>query len=428
MYKTIKKYHNQAELSLQMRGVEDIYKLTKYLNPKLPENTLSKKIRNYLSFSLSTPDIQEIDVLFLIGTQNQVNSAKQTLSELKAKKINVGCVARETLNIENTKKIITFAQHTLLSKKLLQIARLFGMSKNNSQLHDDALMNIMGAIYLLEKTKTKMLVVYNEHSPINQQWMLAAQATGIPIVFIQHASVSKNNPAPLFTYGLLDGEFANETFKSNAQMQKSYLKKVYLVGQQKPIKKTRKRGVGIAINSMDDLDKVYHMALELETKNILLRCHPAQAEEDKTKTIEFCKKYGFSYSDSTKETPEEFLQNISHIIAGNTSILLEAALARVTPIYWTSYDTHDDYYSFVKNGIAVDGRGSNLKNLVQEKHININNIQYYSCTVGTEFEGKEYELSANVITALLENKEPDGYVTAISSPWDVAKITGGQPH
>jgi hypothetical protein len=110
--------------------------------------------------------------------------------------------------------------------------------------------------------------------------------------------------------------------------------------------------IGIAFNTLDSVDEVLKfcdfLSLHFLPQNIILRAQPAEKRKFNTR---------FSVSPSREETSIDFLRKIDVLIAGNSSILLEAASMNVYPlqIYFQKVpDYFVDYYGFIRNGIAEE--------------------------------------------------------------------------
>jgi predicted glycosyltransferase len=140
---------------------------------------------------------------------------------------------------------------------------------------------------------------------------------------------------------------------------------------------------------------------------VSLRPHPGM--ESKAKYQNIIDSYNIGFSDSKKYDAFSFLKNVDAVISGNSSILLEAALQNVFPIYYYSpktvfYFTHDRYdkYDYVKNKIAVhvdnlETLGDLLTDLIRKKPNIRQYAKYYCDTIGTANEGKSAALAANII-------------------------------
>lgn len=359
-------------------------------------------------------NIDNLDILVFIGTRNQYNALSPSITELEAAGVQIGSIINERNGFDHHKKVANFHKTRLIGKRFFQIATPSKHQIAQTPLMQDALTNVMAALYIIEKTRPKLFLISNDHHPTYQQWMLAARHLGVPIAYIQHASVSDRFPAPLYDHALLDGMAASEIYESIYTKHDKWPQNIFLVGQQKSIQHSKGTQIGIGVNRLDTLDDVFAMALSLETKNITLRWHPGQDPKQAEAIQIFAATHGFMTSDPNKETPGVFLSTLSHLIAGNTSLILEAGLAKVSPIYWTTQTEDNDYYGFVKNGVAADGTLTDPSILIKQNHTDDTALRYYSASVGTPFEGHEGKCSADALLSLLGKKQP--------------QLFEGQPH
>lgn len=113
-----------------------------------------------------------------------------------------------------------------------------------------------------------------------------------------------------------------------------------------------------------------------------------------------------SLSDPRQEPISSFMERIDWLIAGNSSIHLEAALAGVMPIYHelTPPDM-PDYYGYVKNSLTQPADSVEdllaLVKSIRDNHVsNAEAIRYYSATYLTEWESREGELVAECLKRL----------------------------
>jgi hypothetical protein len=241
---------------------------------------------------------------------------------------------------------------------------------------------------------------------------------------MQHASVSKMFPRLVFNYSLLDGAIAAAIYNAcegngpAASLLPSQ-RHILLTGQKKWIKKHdvgSSRTVGVAINALDqpeDTERVVHELIKSEY-SVRLRWHPgmsgARTEEI---TAMLSGSSSLAFSDPSVESVSEFLGQIAVLVAGNSSIHLEAAIAGVVPVHYEmSPVSAPDYYGYVKNGISVEAR--DIDQLVEKiGDILVHSVkpdrravQAYSATFGTEWEGREGELAADILTHVLAGGDP----------------------
>lgn len=274
---------------------------------------------------------------------------------------------------------------------------------------------------LLSKIKPRYVLVSNDHNTANRAFIAMAHHLGIKTIYMQHASVSSIFPALRFNYAFLDGRIALghyvECEKNRPSRVAEYpVPVVVLSGQKKNLTKNISTDVNclaIAINAGDRYDFVLPFCSELVDKGqrLIIRWHPFQREEDveAIKTA-FSDHNGMvSFSDPMKQELGVFFAHARCLIAGNSSIHLEAALFGLKTIYfeWSTPMT-PDYYGYVKNGVSVQafnvddvlglvGRAQSDQDDSLERS---RAIQQYSETYGTVWEGREGELVAKVLASM----------------------------
>ena len=167
--------------------------------------------------------------------------------------------------------------------------------------------------------------------------------------------------------------------------------------------------IGIALNVLDDADAgiAFIKALQEEGLNVRLRWHPGQAISNINQfRAAFASRERVSLSDPKRESISDFMAEIGWLIAGNSSIHLEAAIAGVMPIYYElSPPNHSDYYGYVKHGLTQKAASVpevlKIIEKTQDNHTpNAGAVRYYSDTYLTEWDGKEGELVAECLKAL----------------------------
>ncbi len=273
-----------------------------------------------------------------------------------------------------------------------------------------------------------LTVTCNDHSLRNRSFRLASQVCRVKTLYIQHASVSESFPRLVFDYAFLDGRVAlnlysriEEKFpaKSDAMNIRTM---IFLTGQKKIIfRKSNTRQtfiVGIGVTTMDDAEVIKKIALDIIMKDIEvhLRVHPSLRPGNKI----FADLFNFSelnhfikFNDPKKHTLSEYFSSIDILLAGNTSLHLEAALAGVPTYYHAlrkQVNLHD-YYAYVKNGVSkvwpkniASLSITQVKGLAEWEESRSEALKVYSETFRTKWEHHEGRLSAQTIAQLLSNQ------------------------
>lgn len=272
---------------------------------------------------------------------------------------------------------------------------------------------------LFKSTRPDYVIVSNDHTCANRCCLAVAHYLGIKTVYMQHASVSPIFPALRVNYAFLDGKSALETYRQCEQNQPDGPRDVplplaILSGQKKkliasPGKGESARYTGIALNLLDDIDAGLELAEKLATKGheVCLRWHPGQKPEQIRKIRTSVSRWGnVIVSDPKLESPGDFLARLKLVVAGNTSILLEAAVVGVLPVYYELQPPQfPDYYGFVRNGLAFHAKTpEQLNKFLSDSDDNTgpepDAVRYYSATYRTQWDGREGELVARCLEVL----------------------------
>jgi len=264
-------------------------------------------------------------------------------------------------------------------------------------------------VYVL---KPKLIVLSNDHIMKTRVITTVAQGFRIPVIYLQHATVTEKFPPLFFDYALLEGEDSLNKYKKN----EAYNTKIYLIGMPKLdisykyINENKKTNtVGICTNMLDSINDIEDLCVllnkEIPTIHIIIRPHPGDTSRENAWRL-LVENYSFSYSTVTIENSFDFLKKVDVIIAGNSSILLEATLLNVYPLMLKSNTEVKDVYGFVKNGL-VECEMTNttiikkLKELQYLKPYVRHRACYYCSTIDTEYDGNSSQLASDYINSIL---------------------------
>ncbi|WP_405420700.1 hypothetical protein [Marinobacter flavimaris] len=377
-------------------------------------------------FALGQPPMLKAKADFLVfsGTSNQMSSLEGTASILKKKGKRVVEIGhgRLLLRGEQRGRYISFAFSVLdIAKSLVLLVRngpsLYKELQNKHPAMVQSYFDNFCSVYtylvyfdrVLKQTKPDYVITSNDHNPPNRSLLAVAHYLGIKTVYLQHASVSNLFPALRVDYAFLDGQFSLDTYRECEQNQPPTKRKVptpivLLSGQKKHLRRGDSRAataIGIALNALDDATVAIQFVKELADagQKIRVRWHPGQPEQDIRQYQKALK--GLPHvqlSNPKTEQVSEFMMNIRWLVAGNSSIHLEAALAGVTPIYYelTSPD-NPDYYGYVLHGLAKrTSSAAEIVELVEAGYgaagPDVEAVRHYSATYLTEWDGREEEL------------------------------------
>ena len=266
---------------------------------------------------------------------------------------------------------------------------------------------------MLDNYKVKVLVLSNDHNDINRCLIFNALERDIKTVYVQHASVKKGFPNLDFTYSFLDGKESLEKYlfagKPNG--------KVYLSGgvrfdslYDKIVKKNDDvERIGIAINMLDDFEKIKKLCLFLKNNNynnLILRPHPRYQHLNSEWLIE----NNISISNPKEESSFDFISNIDFMISNESAIHLDASIMHCpTILYNMSNNNILDDYNFVKNGLVkLASSDEELLNFIKNPENTMpakDVLQYYNASSNSHLEGKLGITIAEFLELLCKDKE-----------------------
>ncbi len=344
------------------------------------------------------------------NSQNNRNSLKFLLEEFED-----AILIGHGIPVEKTDLYqIPFYRAVLSIWKFPKIWQFFNKKYGNrASKYGDFLFQCVGlyevAFQTLEKYRPKCLILANDHSEKQRALLNAAQRLNIPTVYIQHASISNFMPPLDFDLSLLEGQDSWDKYKKLGPIKGN----VELIGMPKfdnylPYRNTSNhiKSIGICTSSLDDIVYIKELLNTLQSNfpNIALtyRAHPIDNRKfDIPESIAI----------STKtEGIFDFLKRQDLLIAGSSSVHLEAILLNVTSIYFEMSvlaENMKDAYGYVKNGLIE--QAENLEDLTKKVNAlqsfrpNVfQNATYYNAVAGTIYEGKSSELATQYIRKFLE--------------------------
>lgn len=371
----------------------------------------------------------------LAGTRNQMNSLEPLIKSLMSKQKNVVAVSPKGF-LKNQEEKFNYKNIRLSTRDILKSLSLLAIRgpslyRQMSRLHPKAVdywFAEFASAYLylvyfhrkLLELDPEFVIVSNDHNVAYRSLLAISNKLNIRTAYLQHASVSNLFPALNMDYAFLDGQNALDIYrqcKNNRFMASSnpIETKVILSGQKKKISRYPKddiRAIGVAVNMLDRIDDVITVVSELLKAGyeVALRWHPGQSKSQ----VKYLKeKYEnnvlVTLSDPNLQPVSMFLSGIRFLVAGNSSIHLEAALAGVTPIYYEFSNTESpDYYGFVEKGLVIQATSiDEIITTINSNKLPYNfdaSVQYYSSTYKTEWEAREGDLVSECLASIVSGK------------------------
>lgn len=369
---------------------------------------------------------------------NQMNSLDSTIDALRSRGEKVLAMAPITfLNTQQRKARyvgFNFGLFDTLKAIILLITRACKLQRTLKSKHPAAIGWFLSSFWstyiylvyfyeLLKEAKPECVIISNDHNLSKRCMLAVAHYLGIKTVYIQHASVSSLFPALRVNYAFLDGQSALDIYRTCEANQPEWQRnvpvpKIFLTGQKKSIPLVAicdTCNVGLAINSMDAPDKVIELVQSLIDAGftICFRWHPGLPIEQINKyKVTFTGKKQVRLSNPVIEHVGEFIAGLGYLIAGNSSIHLEAAVAGIQTIYYELTPAHiPDYYGYVKHGLAKEANSpKDLIGIIKNNNKGqkglpaVNAVRYYSATYKTEWHGREGELVAESLIRLAKGE------------------------
>ncbi|MFV8570515.1 hypothetical protein ACNQ6O_04800 [Marinobacter sp. SBS5] len=375
--------------------------------------------------------------LVFAGTANQMDSLDQTIESLKERGEELVCIGDPRL-LSDKDKGKNYAPCQLsvtdIARTLFLLAtRGLGLYRGLKASHPVSVgwyfanfcqvYRYLSYFYrVLSQVQPEFVITANDHNVPNRCMLGVAHHLGINTVYMQHASVSPLFPALRVNYAFLDGQCALDTYRECELNQPDTARevpipKVILSGQKKHLRRTNrphKKVVGVAFNALDNAEAGIAFVNALADNGLMvrLRWHPGQAPRDTEQYRRaFVNSEQVMLSYPRKEPISDFMEQIGWLIAGNSSIHLEAGLAGVMPIYYEIEPTgRPDYYGYVKRGLSEPAASvaevlQLIENTRDNHRPNADAVRCYSSTYLTEWENREGELVAECLGRLYTGAE-----------------------
>ena len=269
---------------------------------------------------------------------------------------------------------------------------------------------------VLRRLRPSCLILANDHNLLNRVGLRAAADESIPTVYMQHAAVTADFPALSCTYALLDGSDSLMKYDGGASDTR-----VYLIGSPKmdgarhaAAPRPLRAGVGLCVNALDPVHEVAKTCATLRhalgAGRVIVRPHPGTPPREAARIARLAADLECAWSDSKSESSLEFLGRVDVVVAGDSSILLEAALMNVYPLYYACSGRPLDRYGFERTGLveairSIDQLVEKIRELLDGIPPVRERAKWYCDTVGTAFDGKSARLAAGLLGELIRSGE-----------------------
>lgn len=266
--------------------------------------------------------------------------------------------------------------------------------------------------WMLRKYRPTVIVIANDHVMWTRVLIQAAADEKITTIYVQHASVTERFPPLSVNYALLEGLDSKQKYEACGPS----TTKIFLIGIPRFDKyhamiknHNHLQTVGICVGKMDSREQFLSLFQtlkhDLSELNYILRPHPGDLRLDMWKELATEANWGFSHS--KKEDAFQFLDGVDTVLAGESNILLEAALLNIPPIYYDFSKKKLDWYGFYKNGLTPyferpDEIVAYLKNMMNKGRSSIRSkAKRYCATIDTDYDGRSTELAVQLIEGIV---------------------------
>lgn len=269
----------------------------------------------------------------------------------------------------------------------------------------------------VNKLNPKALVIANQTHLYHRVLEKAVrdEKNDVKIIYFQHGSVPDKYIPLTVDYALLDGFDSSEKYESVGPSST----RIFLIGVPKYDNyhkyinvKNKVITIGICTCLMDPLLRVEELVSNIrqEFPRMPIVFRPKEWLYGVSERRSLADKYGILYSNSKLELSYDFLKKVDLVISGDSSILLEAALMNVVPVYFDFTQTALDYYGYVRNGLVnyfcePEELCLYIKTVINDKPYVRQKAKRYCTTINTCHDGKSGYLASELIQALLSNNQ-----------------------
>jgi len=318
-----------------------------------PYLLLFKKIANdffNIIYKKDNIKIEPKDIWIIANTSNNYNSTLFLRDYLNNTKILQ--IKRRNNHIENLN--IGFYWSTIFDLVRFMFFNKDKWYRFNPELLYDSVNFHNKVKKLFLKVKPKAIIFSNDHYHLNRILLKEAKKNGIPTIYIAHASVSDIFPPLEFDHSFLFGRAMQEKYFNIGNING----KTHLLGNPRSdelisirILSRDPNIIGIGLNLLDDFEMVKLTIEKLlkENKSLIIniRFHP----RSQIKRILIDNRV--NYISANDQSLSSYLAGISTLISGNSSLILDAAIAGVKPVhFYHEKEPIIDYYGFIEKGVA----------------------------------------------------------------------------
>lgn len=222
----------------------------------------------------------------------------------------------------------------------------------------------------LKNGKPKLVVMSNDHNPMNRALLYACEDLSIKTLYLQHAPAVEGFPPLDFTYAFLEGQHAKETYRIKENCNYYFIGS-NLIRNNYSVNKSLKKGmIGISTGLISNFLEVEELIKAVNSKlTLILRPHPADPRLDKWKML--AEKYNIRFNNPYIESPKVFFEEISVLVGPMSGLLLEAATQKILPFCFNGQSEVPDWYSLLDNRVCIElNSGVELLKWLEDEPLN----------------------------------------------------------
>ncbi|MDC0953292.1 hypothetical protein OAR92_01330 [Porticoccaceae bacterium] len=353
------------------------FKSNKYLS-------FCKQLLGYLyflfkSFCFTHNLVQQRDVLFFASTYNQFS----VLSDIYLEKTDFSSIfflpniVRSRLDAKEVDPYYLKINIKYLFPMFILLGSRFFLLISTLREKDNRLVFLRLKSFLLiyywlvshqvclKSTSPKIVMLSNDHSPETRTMIELCKYFDIKTAYVPHAAVSERFHSLDFNYSFLDGQNALDIYRkcdARRSPNSTVLDKraYFLVGNLRKlnIESTSNKlpeKFGLAIKGTDRIEDIINIVTRLSALGpVVVRPHPNLNVSKYTQIIDQRFPNNVELSDPKLLPVSAFLNVITTLISGNSTLILEAASLGIHSIYLNELSGGvPDYYGFVNRKIAI---------------------------------------------------------------------------
>lgn len=421
-------FHRTSEVDIGSSFWKELLVLCwKFLLVK--KKCFNHKIKAILGFEKKSVQEKQIISTSLLFIANTINN-ERALAPIwrKLEKESYAVITLENIDKYYPKELLYQYSLKYIWPLILMYIRSNANDRRVIRNNMDTVMYTMGFLRITEdiinSSSIKLVVMANDHSPLQRSFQFHASMYGIKTMYVQHATVTDKFPPLNFDISVLDGKDSFDKYVQAGPVKGN----VFLLGNPRfdsiPLyreKKTNEFSIGVAVSRVDDIQVTRLAIMQLIQdgySRIIFRPHP-NILHDKA-WISFMDELlsiDIPISNPYNENPYCFLGKIGILISGESGLHLDSLLMDVPSIcYNFSNGRLFDIYGYVAKGWLRYAK--TLADLRCQLDVLSNNNgvgvdievpRYYNTAFGLPVEGETSSVIGDLVRSVVKNESLNNF-------------------